>query len=211
ESLPGARMDDVMEGLEAKTGATPIEEPGYATVIVRVDRLSRLAAVEDRIRRLGYETENALTQIDQVRRAFIILDGLLGALGGVALLIASLGIVNTQLMSVLERTREIAIHKTLGASVGDVRTIFLAESAVVGLIGGVGGTALALVTSGLLGALINAYLERQGMDEPLTVFIFPTWLLGGAILFTIGVSIISGLFPANRAARVDPATVLRGN
>ncbi len=206
ESLPGAQYRNVMRQFESDTA--PVE--GYRSVVVRVAGVSQLNSVEDKIKTLGYRTSNPLTNIKQLRTAFLVFDSLLAMVGAVALLIASLGIVNTQLMSVLERTKEIAIYKAIGASNGDVRTIFLAEAAVVGVLGGVGGILLAVGTSKLFGFIVNMYMRSQGIDEAVVLFSFPMWLLGAAIGFTIIISLISGLYPATRAAKVDPIIALRG-
>ncbi|MEM7261888.1 MAG: ABC transporter permease [Planctomycetota bacterium] len=207
-SFPGAGFRDVVRRFESED---PRSTEGYSTVIVRVDRVSDLESVESELRSLGYETENFLTNIEQVRRGFIVIDVLLAALGGVALLIASLGIVNTQLMSVLERKKEIAIFKAIGASDRDVRTIFLTEAGLVGVIGAVGGIALARATAAFLGFGVNWYLAEQGIEDEILVFVFPWWLLASSIAFTLVIAMISGLYPARRATRIDPIHALRGN
>ena len=131
------------------------------------------------------------------------------AVGSVALVVAGLGIVNTLLMSVLERYREIGTYKALGASDGDVRVLFLAEAGLVGLLGGLGGLALGRVVSWLLEVIVNGIARSKGIDEPVMVFAFPWQLLAGAVLFALAVSVAGGVYPASRAARVDPIRALR--
>ena len=110
----------------------------------------------------------------------------------------------------LERYQEIGIYKAIGASDHDVRILFLTEAALVGLAGGLGGLILARLVSWILQWGVNAYAMRQGVTGPLVLFDFPFWLLTGAVLFATLVSILSGLYPASRAARVDPIRALRG-
>jgi putative ABC transport system permease protein len=124
--------------------------------------------------------------------------------------VAGLGIINTLLMAVLERYREIGTYKALGASDGDIRVIFLAEVGLVGLLGGLGGLALARLVSWLMEIAVNAYAKNQGFDEPIMAFAFPFYLLAGAVVFALAVSLTSGVYPASRAARVDPIQALRG-
>jgi putative ABC transport system permease protein len=87
----------------------------------------------------------------------------------------------------------------------------LVEAAVVGLGGGIAGLGLAHVVSWVLGWAFNAYAASQGVDGPMAVFVFPWWLLLGAVVYAILISIVSGLYPASRAANVDPIQALRGN
>jgi putative ABC transport system permease protein len=144
-----------------------------------------------------------------MRKAFILMDLVLTAVATVALVVAGLGIINTQLMAVLERFREIGIYKALGASDGDVRLLFLAEAALVGLLGGTGGLVLGRVVSWIIEIVVNRLAQGEGIDEPIMAFAFPFRLLGGAVLFAVLVSLISGVYPAARAARVDPIRALR--
>src|SRR5216683_2186229 len=159
---------------------------------------------------MGFQTETLLARVKQIREAFLIMDLVLTAVGTVALIVAGLGIINTLLMAVLERYREIGTYKALGASDGDIRVIFLAEAGLVGLLGGLGGLALARLVSWLIEIAVNAYAKNQGFDEPIMAFAFPFYLLAGAVLFALAVSLISGVYPASRAARVDPIQALRG-
>src|SRR5262249_54375401 len=133
----------------------------------------------------------------------------LGAVGMVALVVAGLGIINTMLMAVLERYKEIGVYKALGASNGDIRVLFLAEAGLVGLLGSLSGLALGFVVSWGIDIVVNELAHRQGIDEKMVFFAFPPLLVFGTALFAIIVSMVSGLYPAERAARVDPVRVLR--
>jgi ABC-type antimicrobial peptide transport system permease subunit len=134
---------------------------------------------------------------------------LLGCVGTVALVVAALGIVNTLLMSVLERYQEIGIYKAIGASDGDLLVMFLTEASILGFLGGLGGLLLGRVVSWGLGVAVNYYARTQGVEEHLFVFAFPVWLLAGVVVFSILISVLAGVYPAIRAARVDPIRALR--
>ncbi len=126
------------------------------------------------------------------------------------LVVAGLGILNTLLMTVLERYSEIGLYKSMGATTGDIRTIFLAEAATLGLVGGLAGLVLARATCALLEIGIRYYTasrEVELLDHP---FAFPPTLLVGAVVFAMLISVLSGVYPASRAARVDPIRALRG-
>jgi len=111
-------------------------------------------------------------------------------------------------MAILERRREIGIMKAIGASDGDVKRLFFAEAGVMGFLGGVLGVALGWSIGRLINMGTNVYLRGQGLP-PETLWSFPLMLVMGAIVFSILVSMISGLYPAARAARLDPVQALR--
>ena len=202
--LPGAEAGPRLQGLR-----DGLAKGTYAQAVVRVRSVSDVTRVERAIDDQGYEAKPLLHDLKEAKQFFIFLDVLLTAVGTVALIVAGLGIVNTQLMTVLERTQEIGLYKALGAADGDVRTIFLAEASLVGLVGGLGGLVLARLVSWLLQIGVNAYARTQGFQDSLPVFDFPPSLLAGAVLFAIVVSIVSGLYPASRAASIDPIRALR--
>jgi putative ABC transport system permease protein len=205
QMLPGVGLDSSLEWL--RFGKT---SQGYDRAVVRVHRPTDLFKVEQQIKDMGFQTRTLFAQIKDIRKGFLIMDAVLGAVGTVALVVAGLGIINTLLMAVLERYREIGTYKALGASNGDVRVIFLTEAGLVGLVGGLGGLALARLVSWLMEMAVNAYARSQGIDDPVMAFAFPFYLLAGAVLFALAVSLISGVYPATRAARVDPIQALRG-
>jgi putative ABC transport system permease protein len=157
---------------------------------------------------MGFNTYSILDATRSLRRFFAVLDLFLGIFGSLALAVAALGIVNTLVMAILERRREIGIMKAIGASDGDVKKLFLAEAAVMGLLGGMLGVALGWVIGRLINAGANVYLHRQNLPSE-NLWAVPWWLVGGAIAFAIVISMISGLYPAARAAKLDPVQALR--
>jgi putative ABC transport system permease protein len=182
--------------------------PTYATISVRVKDPAKIQAVEDAIKKMGFNTFSMLDATRSLRRFFTILDLFLGIFGSLALAVASIGIVNTLVMAILERRREIGIMKAIGASDGDVKSLFFAEAGVMGAFGGALGVALGWTIGRLINAGTNIYLRRQDLS-PEQIWFVPWWLVGGAILFAIIVSLVSGLYPAARAARLDPVQALR--
>jgi putative ABC transport system permease protein len=157
---------------------------------------------------MGFNTFSILDATRSLRRFFAVLDLFLSIFGSLALAVAALGIVNTLVMAILERRREIGIMKAIGASDGDVKKLFLAEAAVMGLLGGMVGVALGWVIGRLVNAGANLYLRRQNLPSE-SLWEVPWWLVGGAIAFAIVISMISGLYPAARAAKLDPVEALR--
>jgi len=149
------------------------------------------------------------TILDTVNKTMVVLQTMLSSIGGLALLVASIGIANTMIMSVYERTREIGILKAVGASPGDIRLLFMAEASLIGLLGGVAGT----IGGWLLGLGLNegilAYLRWKEIPVTGTFFVVTGWLVALALVFATVVGLLAGLYPAARAARLDPLEALR--
>jgi putative ABC transport system permease protein len=122
--------------------------------------------------------------------------------------VSSLGIMNTMVMSILERTREIGIMKAIGGSDGDIRRIFLIEASAIGFFGGITGVILGWVVGRVINIGANIYIQQQG-GAPGNLFSLPFWLIGGAIGFSIVISLLAGSYPAGRAAKLDPIQALR--
>jgi putative ABC transport system permease protein len=181
--------------------------PAYLSLSVRVKGPDRVEMVQDAIRKMGFSTFSILDATRSLRRFFAVLDLFLGIFGSLALAVAALGIVNTLVMAILERRREIGIMKAIGASDGDVKKLFLTEAAVMGLVGGMLGVALGWAMGRLINAGANVYLHRQNLPSE-DLWAVPWWLVAGAIAFAMVISMISGLYPAARAARLDPVQAL---
>jgi putative ABC transport system permease protein len=182
--------------------------PTYLSVSVRVKSPNSVESVQDAIKKLGFSTFSILDATRDLQRFFAVLDLFLGIFGSLALTVAALGIVNTLVMAILERRREIGIMKAIGASDGDVKKLFFAEAAVMGLLGGILGVALGWSIGRVINIGTNVYLRSQNLPTE-NLWSVPWWLVVGAIVFAVLVSMISGLYPAARAARLDPVQALR--
>ena len=180
----------------------------YANLTVRVQSPTNVAVVEDSIKQMGFAVFSLLDVTQNLRKVFAILDLLLGIFGSMALVVASLGIINTLVMSILERRREIGVFKALGASDADIRQIFFAEAGVMGLVGGAAGVALGWAIGQAIQLVTTIYLRRQNIPAE-RIWMVPMWLVLAAIAFSVVVSLAAGMYPASRAAQLDPVEALR--
>jgi putative ABC transport system permease protein len=180
----------------------------YNALIVKVQHAQFAQDIEDQIKKKGFSAFSLNDALQGAKRGFIILDIVLSLIGSIALAVSSLGIMNTMVMSILERTREIGIMKAIGGSDGDIRRIFLIEASAIGFFGGVTGVVLGWIVGRIINFGANVYIQNQG-GTPGNLFSLPLWLIGGAIGFSIAISLIAGSYPAARAARLDPIRALR--
>jgi putative ABC transport system permease protein len=200
KKLPFTSIWDIFRAKEGKLG--------YSALNVRLSSPRYVESVKSKIKEMGFSTFALADQLEQIKTSFIYLDMILAAVGMIAIFVASLGIINTMVMSILERYAEIGIMKAVGASDGDVRKIFFFESSSIGFMGGILGFGLGWVVSRLINRIVNYFLARQGVPY-IEYFNFPLWLFVGAVLFSVIVSLAAGIYPAHRAAKVDPVIALR--
>jgi len=184
------------------------DQPVYSSVSVRVKNPAQIRATEDAIKKMGFNTFSILDATRSLQQFFAVLDLFLGIFGSLALAVASIGIVNTLVMAILERRREIGIMKAIGASDVDVKKLFFAEAGAMGILGGIVGVVLGWAIGQVINLGTNVYLKRQSLP-PEHFWAVPWWLVGSAILFAFLVSLGAGLYPAGRAARLDPVQALR--
>lgn len=182
---------------------------GYDSAVVRVSDPVALTVVRKQITDLGFASFSIVDELEQIRTVFLIVDSVLGLLGGISLLVASFGIANTMIMSILERTREIGIMKAIGAEDREIKLIFFVEAAVIGVFGGVIGVLVAWGIDGLANRLAYRFILKPQGASFIDFFSMPLYLSVGAILFALVVSIVAALYPAARAARIDPVRALR--
>jgi putative ABC transport system permease protein len=190
------------------TTNVPGASPTYPALEVRVASPRYIPAVESAIKQMGFDAFSLLDASKNLRQFFAVLDVFLGIFGSLALTVASIGIINTLVMSILERRREIGIMKAIGATDRDVRGLFFTEAAAMGGFGGGLGVVLGWALGHAINGGTNLYLKRQHFP-PAQIWFVPWWLVASAIVFAIIVSLISGLYPARRAARLDPVEALR--
>lgn len=185
------------------------QNEGYEAAVVRVTDPKHLTEVRQKITELGFGSFSIVDEIDQIRTVFLIIDSVLGLLGGISLLVASFGIANTMIMSILERTREIGIMKAIGAEDREIKLIFFVEAAVIGVVGGILGVLIAWGIDGIANRLAYRFILKPQGASFIDFFSLPIYLSVGAILFALMVSILAALYPASRAARIDPVRALR--
>jgi ABC-type lipoprotein release transport system permease subunit len=185
------------------------EANGYGSAVVRVTDPVVLTDVRKRLTELGFGSFSIVDQLEQLRTVFLIMNSVLGLLGGISLLVASFGIANTMIMSILERTREIGIMMAVGAEDREIKLIFFVEAAVIGLAGGILGSLAAWGIDAAANRLAYRFVLKPQGANFIDFFALPPYLWLGAILFAVTVSIIAALYPAARAARIDPVQALR--
>ena len=201
EKLDMAEFSDMRSSLRG-SGRT------YATLTVRVKDPAKVAQVEDAIKSMDFRTFSVLDATKSLRRFFTVLDLFLGIFGSLALIVATLAIINTLVMAVLERRREIGVMKAIGASDRDVKSLFFAEAGAMGFLGGVLGIGLGCAIGKAINVGTGIYLHNHQLPAE-AVWVLPTQLIGWFMAFSIGVSLLAGWYPARRAARLDPVQTLK--
>lgn len=187
-----------------------LDKPGssYGSIYVRVEHVTDVTPVIKKLEAMDLNTFAFSEELKDIKRAFLIMDSLLGAIGLIALVVAALGIINTMVMSILERRKEIGIMKSIGASEKEIKSIFFVEASVIGFLGAVFGIGLGWVVTRIANQIMNSKLIPEEMP-PVDMFYFPWWLITGAVVFSVLLSLGAGLYPASRAARTDPVNALR--
>ena len=180
----------------------------YSMATLNIDETTGYDQIKDSIESLGFTTFSYAEEFKEIREVFFYINLALGGIGLIALFTASLGIINALVMSIIERTREIGTLKALGADERDIRLLFLVESAVIGVVGAAGGIVLGWVISRVASLVARQIMENKGID-PMELFALPWWLVLTSLALGLVVSMAAGLYPAARAARIDPVQALR--
>ena len=210
-------LDDVLELNGWLTGARlDPDRNGYYRGLVKVATTEQVLAVEQEIIRQGFIAYSTRSTLQGVNMLFLVIQGVFGGIGAIALIVAAFGIANTMTMAIYERTREIGLMKAVGATNRDVMAIFLAESGGIGLLGGIGGVLLGVGLGALIDLIASTYLAAQAVqsgvsasDLAITIIHTPLWLPVFAILFSALVGVASGIYPAVRAASLSPIAALK--
>ncbi len=202
-------LDDAIVASAENRGLSPDEMrrlTGYSGVSLEAEDSRWVGDVVTAVQELGYSAFSLKQVIDQIDQGFGIFRGILAGIGGVALLVAAIGIANTMVMAVLERTREIGIMKAVGASPRDIRALFLAEAAYVGVFGGILGLGLGLAGGQIIERVIR---ELNPRTSPAAIFVVGPDLALGALALALGVALVAGFLPARRAMRMSALSALR--
>jgi putative ABC transport system permease protein len=185
-------------------------EEGFDTALVTVDREDAVTDVARQIERMGFREFSLAEFIGTVRMNVLLVSIATAFVAVIALVVAAIGITNTMIMSVLERTHEIGVMKALGARDGHIRLIFVVEGVLMGLLGSGIGLLLAWLASFPGDSIARSVMEPQ-THTPVkeTLFAFPVWLAAGVPALVCLITTLAAWYPASRAARVDPVTSLR--
>lgn len=198
---------------ERKKAIASITE--YQQIKVNVDNVKNVEEVQQKIKDLGYQSYSMLSNLAPLTEASNAMQMVLGALGAVAMLVSAISIANTMVMSIYERTKEIGIMKVLGCVVKDIRSLFLFEAGMIGLIGGLTGVILGYIASWVVNnfgqPIFKALLSGNYMyDMQNTRFsIIPIWLPVIAIIIAISIGLVSGYFPARRATKISAIEAMK--
>lgn len=192
----------------------------YSKIIVKVTDLKHMREVNDEIKKLGYNAQSNLQATDALNKSVESTQKILGGIGAVSLLVAAIGIANTMVMSIYERIKEIGIMKVIGASVSDIKKMFLTEAAFIGFFGGIMGVGLSYFVSFIINYLSKKGgnpdemggfpgIGGMGMGGEGSISIIPIWLVGAALIFATLIGILSGYYPARKATKLSPLEAIR--
>jgi len=206
-----AEMAFYNEGVSVRSAGSR-QPVGYYTAQVKCAEVGIVQDVSTEIRNMGFYTEFPTESLDSLQSMAFGMQALLGSIGAVSLLVAAIGIANTMIMSIYERTREIGVMKVIGAALSDIRKLFLLEAVIIGLSGGVLGVLLSLLISYMFnnsGFSFFSFLTESLSDESGgAISLITPWLCACAIIFASLVGLVSGYFPARRAMRLSAVNAL---
>ena len=186
-----------------KTGK-PYKEIFYNELLVNVDSMDHVMEVQNYLTSLGYQAYSNAEWVQSEQQEMKTIQLVLGGIGAVSLFVAAIGITNTMMMSIYERTKEIGVMKVLGCDLRNIRSLFLLEAGFIGFIGGAIGLALSYTLSVIINRLAASVQEYAG-----GISYIPVWLALLSLVFAVLVGMLAGFFPARRAMKLSPLAAIR--
>lgn len=201
-----------IEGYSELMSKLAMEKPSktnFDNLRVRIDDMKNAESVSNEIKQLGYKPQGMIEIIKDLNQSMAVVNGIFAGIGSISFIVAAIGIANTMIMSIYERTREIGVMKVIGASIRDIQKLFLVEAGMIGLIGGVFGVLTSLLLSLIFNALGNQFAASQGATETITFSRIPFWLVLVGLGFSTLVGVLAGYFPAKRAMNLSALDAIR--
>ena len=183
----------------------------YSSATILTSDVEYSKAISQSLTEQGYYAHTIADQLEGVENQSKMIQAVLGGIGAITLLVAAIGIINTMIMSIYERTREIGIMNVIGATFGAIRLLFLTEAGLIGLFGGILGLALSFGLSHLLNLFGADYMGSMTGLATAKLSVIPPWLVLFALIFSIMIGVLAGLYPANRAVKLSPIEAMRNN
>lgn len=184
----------------------------YNQITIMTEDVTYTKTILQTLKDSGYNAYSIADSLEGVEDQARVIQMVLGGIGGITLLVAAIGIINTMVMSIYERTKEIAIMKVIGATFNDIRLMFLAEAGMIGFFGGLLGLVFSYGLSFLINQLSGDFMGNyMGTGEALNISLIPWWLAVFAIVFSILIGLLAGVYPANRAVKLSPIEAMRNN
>ena len=196
----------VIPGQPTTSKGKPYKELYYTQLVVNVDDMENVTDVAQAISDMGYQAYNDAEWIESNQQQMRMIQAVLGGIGAVSLFVAAIGIANTMMMSIYERTKEIGVMKVLGCDMRNIGSLFLMEAGFIGFLGGVVGLLLSYSLSGGINYLV-AQSPDMGMEGGISYI--PFWLALLSMGFAILVGMVAGFFPARRAMKLSPLAAIR--
>lgn len=185
-------------------------QEGYQQVKVKVKDMNDVQRVQNQIKDMGYGAYSLIDILENMQETSATMQAVLGGIGAISLFVAAIGITNTMIMSIYERTREIGVMKVLGCMLGDIRNMFLFEAGFIGFLGGVAGLGFSYMASALLNRFAGGIFGGGGYGGGESVIsVIPLWLALAALGFATLVGLISGFMPARRAMKLSALEAIK--
>lgn len=196
----------VIPGQPSTKSGKPYKQFVYSSAAVQAEDIDDVDALSSVIRNMGFQVTTNAEYMESMKKQFAMVQAVLGGIGAVSLLVAAIGIANTMMMSIYERTKEIGVIKVLGCGLKNIKQMFLMEAAFIGFIGGVAGNILSFIMSFVINFLTGNG-SAMGIDGNISYI--PPWLVMASLVFAVFVGMAAGYFPALRAMRLSPLAAIR--
>ncbi len=177
--------------------------PFYKELFVKAENLDSVEFLKEKFSEKGFLISARLDLVSQARKVMNAITIVLAIFGVTALVVSAIGMFNTMIVGFLERIYEVGIMKSLGATDSNIRNLFLMESLIIGISGGVCGVLLGIGAGKFLGFLLNLLAARMG-GKPLDLFITPVWFIFLVIGISAFIGLVAGFWPAQRASSLSP-------